>query len=319
MGLAAMVNGGKADQAQYSNELKQAHGAVLNNIIKKDELSNMTLQLLLQLCFEDVLAEYCNQSTLLDKQLEQDSENINSYLMPLKIAIDQDDSPLIFRLLQLMSAAKHSQLNYFITPEFDAAIDSYIEANPIPASYITAFKDDEALLSGIDKKGLDQKIKNYFPTSIKQSYVFLKSLPEFRPLYELCKGKVDLLENCLKITQILINHSDSMVAKGMGYSMLMSIHEGYGKTELFETVKAKHDAYKAQIMCLSKASQSTNFMADFLDPEYQRISLLPTNEFEKMQQMANFIYNKYKDVNPNLIDPKSCNKNIEDANGKPVL
>ena len=205
-----------------------------------------------------------------------------------------------------MSVAEHSQLNYFITPEFNAAIDSYIGTNPIPASYITAFKDDEALLSGIDKKDLDLKIKNYFPTSIKQSYVFLKSLPDFKPLYEACKSKTDLLENCLKTTQVLINHSDSMIAKGVGYTLLMSIHEGYGKTELFETVKVKHDTYKAQIMCLSKASQSPNFMADFLDPEYQKISLLPINEFEKMQQMASFIYNKYKDKVPGLTDPATC-------------
>ena len=82
MGLAAMVNGGKADKAQYSSELKQAHATILNNIIKQDQLSSMTLPLLVQLCFDEVLVEYCNQSTLLDKQLQQNPENLNSYLHP---------------------------------------------------------------------------------------------------------------------------------------------------------------------------------------------------------------------------------------------
>jgi hypothetical protein len=122
----------------------------------------------------------------------------------------------------------------------------------------------------------------------------------------LCKTQHAVLENCIKTTQILINSSNSLSAKGMGYAILMSIHEIHGKTELLNAVKENHDKYKAQIMCLSKASRSTDFIEDFLDPEYQKISIAAIDEFEKVNLSANYIYHKYKNSNPSAVNPESC-------------
>lgn len=134
----------------------------------------------------------------------------------------------------------------------------------------------------------------------------LYSPPQMEPLYRLCKTNQAFLEQCAAITQVLINHSNSLNAKGLGYAMLMGIHESRGQTKFLEVVADKQERYRQQLQCLSKATQSETPLNDFLDPKYQAIQLKVSNEYDKIYELAMYIYSKYKDSNPEQINPESC-------------
>ncbi len=314
LGLAAILNGTLNDLSQQpeNQQLKDnlnSHIKILNGIIQQDKLSATTLELLLNWCFKKEIANQCHQDALLDKQLQLSPENLSVYLKPLALALARKDQVLTDKIIALMSETTYNQTTQYIAESFSKKIDEYINNNPIPESAITAFKDDKALLDGVAediKANLDQRIQDYFPASIKMSYVYLFNSADSKPLYELCKNRSDLFKKCVNITQILINDSNSIQFKGLGYAMLMAIHESMGEVNLLREVQRKQEKYKTTIQCLTKATQSNHFMDNFLDPKYQEINLLPIKEINKLELLASYVYQKNKGTDPKLRDPKTC-------------
>ncbi len=314
LGLAAILSGTlndlskQPDNQQLKDNLNN-HIKILNGIIQQDKLSAATLELLLNWCFKKEIATQCHQDALLDKQLQLTPDNLNVYLKPLALAIARKDQALIDKIIALMSETKYNHSTQYITESFSDKIDEYVKNNPIPESAITAFKDDKALLDGVAddiKANLDQRIKDYFPASIKMSYVYLFNNADGKPLYDMCKNRADLFKKCVNITQILINDSNTIQFKGLGYVMLMAMHERMGEQQLLGEVLSKQEKYKANIQCLTKATQTTHFMDNFLDPKYQAINLLPIKEIKKLELLATYVYQKNKSTNPKLRDPSTC-------------
>ncbi len=314
MGLSALLQGTLRNAKQQPDDQSIQDSLnkqidMLNGLIQQNDLSDATLDLLTSWCFKSEIVARCNQDVLLNKQLQQAADNLNIYLRPLQLAIDKKDPTLVDKIIALMGDSKRSHASHFISKEFNERIDAYIKDHPIPDSAIMAFKDDKALLSGVSneiKSDLDRHIREYFPASIKMSYVYLFETPETQPLYSLCKTRNDLFNHCIKITQILINDSNTIQFKGLGYAILMGMHENMGRTELLQTVQERQEKYKTSIQCLSKATQSNNFMDNFLDPKYQQINLLPIDEFKKLDLMATYVYQKNKADNPLLRNPSEC-------------
>ncbi len=314
MGLAAIINGTIGESKNSTSDidtdgLLNNQAIILNEIINQNELSESTLDVLTTWCFRPVIKTNCDHDTLLSRQIEHFSDNLNVLLIPLSIAVENQDQALIKQILTRMSEAKRSDHSHFITQAFNQTIDDYIAENPIPDTYIQAFKDDKALLSGLSiekQPQIDSLINAYFPTSIKMSYVFLNDTPNFGTLYKVCQSTNAVYAQCLKVTQTLINNSNSMVAKGVGYATLMAMHESRGKTDLLKSVQQKQQAYKAKVQCLAKATRAGGFVDNFLDPEYQKINLQPIDELKRQQQLADYAYKKYREKIPGLIDPKDC-------------
>ena len=123
---------------------------------------------------------------------------------------------------------------------------------------------------------------------------------------QLCKSQPKHFKACLNITQVLIHSSNSIRHKGLGYAMLMAMHEAQGNKELLQTVQKTHNQFKEQVSCLNEASRSAGLIGDFLDPKYQQINLLPIDEIKKLELLANYVYQKHKLTDRSHRDPQSC-------------
>jgi hypothetical protein len=312
MGIASTLNATlnmPENNNQEAIELLPPQVNVLNELIAKTDLSSETLDLLVNWCFKLQIKSLCDQKTLLDKHLQQQPENLNVYFQPIQIAIEQNDPNLIKQTLKLMAQSKHSHLTYYIVPEFSQVLDNYIDKNPLPSSYVQAMINKQEFLNELDvsdNKEQQRLTKEFLKTAIKMSYAMLYSLPQVQSLYEFCKTRQEFLEECVTITQILINHSDSLNARGLGYAMLMGIHETRGQQKFFDIVAAKQEKYRLTLHCLSKATQSSHPVKEIFDPKFQAIQLKAINEFDKIHELATYVYKKYKDENPDQTNPESC-------------
>lgn len=312
MGIASTLNATlnlSESTGQDISALLPPQVNVLNELIAKTDLSNETLDLLVTWCFKPQIKNMCDQQTLLDKHMQQQPENLNVYLQPIKIAIERNEANLTSQLLKLMAQSKHSHLTYYVSPEFSQVIDEYTDSNPLPDSYIQALTNKPEFMTRLKNKSPKEREKLsqiFLKSAIKMSYAMLYDLPQIQSLYQYCKSHQDFLEECATITQILINHSDTLNAKGLGYAMLMGIHEARGQNKFLEVVADKQERYRQQLQCLSKATISKSPIDDLLDPEYQSIQLKAINEHQKIFELAMYVYSKYKDSNPEQVDPKSC-------------
>ena len=315
MGIAALVNILESKQYQQSitaDELATEYApftAALNKIIKQQKLNNETTELLRHLCFSEAMHEQCFGELLLEKTLDQYPDNLTSYLQPLHTAVALGNEEAIFDTMSLMATAKHCQFPTYISQDFDQTIDRYINKHSIPESAIKAIKADTALLSDLSvttQNNLDEKLKTFLPTSIKTSYALLNDMPNFKPVLSLCQQDTRLTVECLKIAQIMIDESNAVMSKGIGYAILIATHEANDNQEVLERVKANHERFKTSYQCYFKASRSENFMEDLLDPKYHEINLSNIDEYDKIKQLAHYTYNKYKDQNPELLNPDKC-------------
>jgi len=312
MGIAAAIKGIQASQQLPGDKPPEPllHLiAELNTIIKQEKLSNLTLSLLADVCFSPLIEDKCFKDILLNKQLTQDSTNLIVYLKPLQLALKENNDELVSNLITVMSKSQLSYEPIGIAPDLDEAINDFVTSHPIPSSFIEAFKDDKALLSDLTEdisKNLDQNIATYLSTSVKLSYSYLHNKPDFSPLMHVCKTNEELVGECVVISQIMINHSNSIMVKGIGFSLLMAIHEVNEQEQYLKTTAKNHDTYKATIECLYQSAHPKNHINNFLDPEYQKINLKMMDEFEKLKQLAQYNYNKYHKTDSTFVNPETC-------------
>ncbi|WP_223787884.1 hypothetical protein [Marinicella meishanensis] len=325
LGLAAMLNSSlqavnrhtdqaaNQDASDAARQQAQQNLALqinlLNQMIQRNDLSKATMELLRNWCFKDAIAKACNHGALLDQQLTEDTKNLQVYWQPLTLSLNQQNEALTERIMQLMAASQFNHATLFISESFNDKLDQYLAANPIPDSAIDAFMDDQALLSDLQASSaadLRTQVAAYFPASIKLSYVHLFDTPNPEPLYQLCKTQPKHFKACLNITQILINQSNTIRHKGLGYAMLMAMHEAQGNQELLQTVQQTHNRFKEQVACLNAASRSESLIGDFLDPKFQEINLLPIDEIKKLELLAKYMHEKHKLTDRDHRDPQTC-------------
>jgi hypothetical protein len=318
LGILAMINGTlpawrEDPEAEPASSQFKAQIILLNELIDANEMSPQTLQIILGWCFREAIKPYCDQQMILSNLLHIDPQNLLSYLRPLELAHQDLNDDLLQNTLRLMGAAQFSHQRYYLTTDFIQTVDAYLAANPVPDSAIKAFMTDQSLMSGLDPTLADnaeQLIRGYLHHAVKMSYLYLYSHDDLALVFKLCKLNRAFSQSCLNISQLLINQSDTIAARGIGYALLMAVNQVNGRAELVDMVADKQQQYKTAVSCLQQASRSDSFVNDLLDPEYQRIKLLPLPQWDQQLMLAEHMYSKLKAADPDRINPQQCIKDF---------
>ena len=319
LGLLALINGTlpawREDQeAEPAASQFKAQMVLLNELIETNEMSAQTLQILLGWCFREDLEPYCDQQMIIANLLHIDPLNLLAYVRPLQLAHQELNDELLDKTLRLMGAAQFSRQRYYLTEDFQDYVDQFLADHPVPDSAIKAFKEDQSLMSGLDQTSsaeTDKLIRNYLHHASKMSYLYLYSHDDLKLAFDVCKLNRLFTEPCLNIAQVLINQSDTIAARGIGYALLMAVNQANGRTELVKMVADKQEQYKTTVKCLQQASRSDSFINDLLDAEHQRIKLLPIGQWEKQIKLAEYMHNKLKNKDANHPDPAECLREFE--------
>jgi len=313
LGLLAMINGTlpaiKEEENNEANQQFKAQMVVLNELIQSNELTTQTQLLLLNWCNKTALRDYCDTQRLLTDLIKSNPENLLAYLHPLKVAYNEQNDDLLINTLRLMAVSQYNHQHLYLTSDFQMAVDAFLAENPVPKSAIEAFKKDEVLLSGLtdqQRLDLDNHIRTYLHFAIKMSYLYLHEPADLKVLFEVCKLNLQFTESCLKITQILIHHSDTFAARGIGYALLMAVNQINQRPELTEVVADKQQVYQDAVQCLRKAARSDSLLDGMFDAEQLRIRLLPINQWDLQLQLAEYMYRKHNSQNPGRINPEDC-------------
>jgi hypothetical protein len=322
LGLLALINGTlpawrEDPEAEPGSSQFKAQIILLNELIETNEMSPQTLQIILGWCYKEAIKPFCDQQIILSNLLHIDPQNLLTYLRPLQVAHQDLNDELLHNTLRLMGAAKYSHQRYYLPTDFTQTVDAFLAANPVPDSAIKAFMSDQSLMSGLDPKLADnaeQMIRGYLHHAVKMSYLYLYSHDDLELVFKLCKMNRGFTQPCLNISQVLINQSDTIAAKGVGYALLMAVNQINGRAELVDMVADKQEQYKTAVSCLQQASRSDSFVNDLLDPEYQHIKLLPVPQWEQQIILAEYMHQKLQQKDANHPDPAQC---LSDFEGKP--
>lgn len=315
MGVAAMINGAlqisDKDSTSETKDLLPQLTNILNELIAQADLNQETLDLLMAWCFKPGIVENCDKETLLEKHQKKQPDNMNVYFKVLQQAVEENNQGAGIQAMDSMSQAKYNHMTLNTTAGFNETIDQYVENNPLPESYLSALTTDKNFTSedGKNAKDIEQKVKGFAITAIKSAYSMFYEAPDLRPLFFLCKTNTEFSQECLNITNTLINHSNTINATGQGHAILMGIYENQDNKTLFNEAKKKQEQFRNYLKCLSQATTSPNSMKEFFEPGFQQIQLKSTGDLTKLKELAKYIYNKYKDSNPSQPNPDLCAPN----------
>lgn len=299
--------------SQQLNDLSyQPIADALNVMITQNVLTAESADILTAICFDDALKDYCHANVLLEKRMQLDQDNLQAYLRPFEIAKQAGNKLTLNKLLTLMTNSKHSKTVLSITPEVNAMIDEFINDNPVPQSYIDSLVADYEKLSGVSpstKTKLAELMPDFMPTYVKASTRYLNDVPPYRTLQNYCKAYYVAAEQCREIAQIMIQKSNSMIDKGMGHAILIASYEAENNEAAAKAANALNDQFKTGYQCIQKLVNVKYPIDNSFDPEFQRIAMEATDEFEILIQQAEYLYRKRTAIgDESAVNPDSCFK-----------
>lgn len=312
-GLMANINQDESSQMQLQDLSYQPIADALNLLIAQKDLSPAALNIMSGLCFDTKLKDFCHANVLIEKRMQIDSNNLQTYLRPFAIASEANNQQSMAKMITLMANSQFSHTVLFITPEMNLLLDRFMANNPVPQSFINTMIKDYQQLSGLSptaKAQLSEFMPGYMPHYVKYSFGFLNEFPPYRPLLNCCQSNRIKVNQCRDIAQIMIQQSNSMIDKALGHSLLIATYEVQGDAEGVAAAKQLNDQFKTTYECLQELAKAEYFMDAYFDSDYHAIQQQANDEFRRLIDMANYRYKKLTaQGNEKATNPTTCLNN----------
>ena len=282
----------------------------LNLLIAQTELSPEALDVMTALCMDEHLKDHCHANVLLEKRMRTDGFNLHAYWRPFDVARQSNNTVLQGRLLELMTLANRSHSFHYIKPTLINLIDQFMTTNPFPelaTNHLMATYRQMSGLSDEKKQQLEQLMPAYLPSYVKWSFNYINDVPPYKSLIDYCQTNDQQIEACNKVADTLINASNNIMDKGMGYTLKIATAEQSGNPQDLKKAQQAHDQFKTSYQCLVELTRNEHHMDDFFNPTYRQINLEPIGEFEKLKKLAALRYQQRQAAgDKNAVDPASC-------------
>ena len=282
----------------------------LNLLIAQAELSPEALDVMTALCLDEHIKDHCHANVLLEKRMRTDGFNLHAYWRPFDLASQSNNAVLQGRLLELMTLANRSHSFHYIKPTLTSLIDQFMATNPFPelaTKHLIATYRQMSGLSDEKKQQLEELIPAYLPSYVKWSFNYINDVPPYKSLIDYCQTNKQQIESCNHVADTMINASNNIMDKGMGYTLKLATAELSGNQQDLKQAQQAHDQFKASYQCLVELTRDEHHMDSFFNPTYRQINLEPIGEFEKLKKLAAWRYQQRQTAgDKNAIDPASC-------------
>lgn len=290
------------EQAQYQVQQFIASMATSNRPLSAD-----SILLLIEAC----QAEYgCPLSLLQQKQIEIDGNNLITYLLPFaKLVHNSAPKEQQSRLLKKMANAEFADSYNYISNRLVAATLKHVEQNPVPEAVL----EEHAATIGSDYNTLEKSHKEQdFIMNNLISIHYSFNVHPIGTVYKFCENNPEQLENCLKLSNLLIKKSGNSAFVMMGHNIKATLLQSQGKLEQARQVKEQKKRLEKQLLCVLESIDYFGTINGMSKPVLTLLYLSQrktnrTNEFADIKQRAYFIYQQRKVQNlQHLTDPHSC-------------
>ena len=248
----------------------------LVDLSSRTDLSDESYALLTNSCYEKGLMDQCDGLGLNNKYMSQYPGNLNAYLIPLTIALKDNDEAAIQNIMASMSAAEFINEWHYYNEDFEQALQVYLKAFPFPKKMIDyEIKDMKKRnrFSQFKLKYLSDNMSGYMLLVNKFGYNFVRgSYTSYESLTDVCENKAHY-SACLDLAEILISHSHSLISKSLGYKIKINTVKVAGDQTEAEVFETQLKSFKYHYECLHNISNEMNIYDMNLSHEDIKISV----------------------------------------------
>ncbi len=285
----------KGQDKKPSNLPAEQIAKMVNDLVgNAKQLRPETITLLDGICFYPSVLPYCDKSMMINSRLKHDRLNLNSYLQPLTLSIQEKDQEKITKLLNLMEKAAYSDMHLYLLPSFQHAIKNYATATPMPQEVVDnelAFYQKLKSPSEEAKASRKKHMREELMYLIEATTVMSFSTPSFRALVNFCQENKQFQSQCIQIADIMIEKSRDEISTMIGYNIKESVFNALNKPEAANKVKTQLNAYKEKRQCLLDYINQHRFDDVPKGIELDRIRNNPMHtEFENFIKQTEYLY-----------------------------
>ena len=286
---------------------------LINEIIETDDVSPQALGFIDSMCGNIELSKLCDLGELYSKQYKATAHNISIYVSSLNRAQLDGNQNDIEAILALMAKTKYSNTYQYLSPDFERAIQDYVANNPFPQSSIETHKKVFESLMGISELKLQDIFEYHEEYMIFTLFMSIKlalPIPKYASISKACNNPQTSYEICIKIAEILINDSHSVIATMIGHSMKINLLKSSENEEDYLSAKNAREKFKKIYECLGKIIRPSS---DSLDNNFNLEFYKITSPIERehgeiagITKQAEMNYKKQTIKGEEAVDPKSC-------------
>ncbi|WP_223788761.1 hypothetical protein [Marinicella meishanensis] len=292
------------DDTMYSNLAeplisKQELSAVITDLLHDPNASLDSLLLAQYVCDDAELS--CSLTTINEATQIRQPNNMVVYLSDLEMAVAQQDLEWAGAILQRMGQTDQHRMFHPLPLQLTDAIETYLRSQPLSDQARDVLVQN---FSPEPDASIDDLARNHFLLQADMmKFLFLQA---YAPLFEACEYSPKRADVCLTIGQIMIENSDSSLAKLLGHGLQSKVHQMLGDEKAEATSKANSKALSDRLQCLVANHHLLNESIFYSDAS-THIMLNANSEFERLEKMAVLYHDTLREQGvTDLVDPVSC-------------
>lgn len=299
------------------NEKLASVGVELNLILSSNQLDKKSISTLTEICSYDKLRTFCDQEAIFAKQLQSMPDNAFIYLSSLSQAIKDDNQKGITQAIDDMADSKYFITFYYLHQEYRIKLEEYVKTHPFPKNKLAMERLEVNRYMCCNKIDTIDEMQDIMIHIRVLGAKMAESIPAYRDLTQVCLNDLSQEKSCLKLAELLITQSKSIISARIGYAIKINIFKQKGEKEKLQqatedkTNYTKHYECLVDIMNYGKTALSSkgaefNKIAEPIERKYGEVAYYDS--------LAQSNYNYYSNLgdteinNPNnCISPQSSN------------
>lgn len=311
------------DPEVHDDSVHQKMSKTFNQLKHKSNLPVSAFNELLNVCRTEKTYIKCDIEEIIFKQIRLYPQEATVYLLPLELALEEDNEADIFHLIKQMAFARSFDTRINYKQNFYDAVNEHITNNPHSQEgfdYLLEDYIDHFYRTVPPTKSELEQIQTLMPDYIKvlakQFASLSKPIPNLRPLVVACSQYTELKDQCLNISKLMFSSAKSGLGKLVSLAIEEKVFRNSGQIELAEKAKTKKENLKAVFICLSNYE-----LPRILDKSYrlygQALAVtIKEGELAGNKHLAKLKYQKAKkegDLDSKNLNPQLCYENVEEG------
>ncbi len=287
----------------------------INSMLVSPILSHKSIATIDYLCFKTQLEPLCNHEALFARQNQSMPGNASIYLQRFSLAYKDNNQDEIDQLIKDMAQSTYIDIHMYLDEGFRVKLEEYVKHNPFPKNKL-AMENLYILNFTRPNRKESEEISNNMENIMISTMVAIAKLrepmPSFINIREECKNNAKLEQACLKISELFINKSKSLITALIGHRIKIEIFKQRGNSKELEQAETNRTEYRNHYNCLakimnygphyfSKRGMEFSKIADPIEREFGEVAF-----FETLAKL-NYDYH-YSLGDKNINNPENCNK-----------
>ncbi|MCF6263235.1 MAG: hypothetical protein L3J24_06585 [Xanthomonadales bacterium] len=286
----------------------------LNSMLASEVLSPKSIATIDNLCFSTKLEPFCDHEALFARQNKSMPDNASIYLQRFSLAYKDNNQDEIDQLIKNIAQSTYIDIHMYLHEGFRIKLEEYVKDNP--------FSKNELAMENLLILGFlhpNSKESEEISDNMENILIFVKvvvaklrePIPSFKNIWEECNNNEKHEQACLKISELFINKSKSLITALIGHKIKIEIFKQRGNSKELEQAEASRDEYKNYYECVANIMNYRSPYISRKGVEFSKIAEPIEREFGEValfESLAKLNYDYYSLTDKNINNPENCKK-----------